>query len=166
MSAADAYTIDTKGLDKLVKALKAQLPIARVGILGSSNRKPGKKEKEKEKAAKTNAEVGALYEYNDNPDRAGGSFLRVPISDNLQKEMDQAGALDEEVLKEVVKQGTVIPWLKKVAILAENIVAGAFDSGGYGKWRPSNMAHKKNHQTLVETKQLRESITSEVKEAS
>ncbi len=54
--------------------------------------------------------------------------------------------------------------VKKVAVVAEGIVAEAFDTGGFGQWPPSDMTHKKVHQTLVETQQLRNSITSEVKE--
>jgi phage gpG-like protein len=73
--------------------------------------------------------------------------------------------MDKDVLNDVLKSGTFTPWLKKVAVLAEGIVADAFASGGFGKWPPSDMTHKKNHQTLVETQQLRNSITSEVVDA-
>lgn len=155
-------TVELKmdGLEKLIKALKKKPPLARVGILGGkATRGAGLS-----KSAVNNAEVGAFHEFGTSklPQR---SFLRIPISDNLDKRLQSSGALDKNVLQEVIASGTVIPWLKKVAVIAEGIVADAFDSGGFGKWQPSDMSRKDNHQTLVETTQLRNSITSEVKEA-
>lgn len=147
--------LETKGLDQLLKLLKAKPPVARVGILG-------------EKAAwssggLSNAAIGAAHEFGTSklPQR---SFLRIPISDNLQKAMEEAGAFDENTAKEVLAAGTVVPWLKKIAIIAEGIVADAFSTGGFGKWKPSDMRRKENAQTLVESQQLRSSIASEVKE--
>lgn len=152
---SDDVTLNVANLDKLLKALGQKQPVARVGILGTKNSRTGK--------VNSNATVGAAHEFGTStlPQR---SFLRVPITDNLQHECESAGAFDKDTLKAVIAQGTVIPWLKKIALIAEGIVIGAFDTGGYGKWKPSNMTHKKNKQTLVETQQLRNSITSEVKE--
>jgi phage gpG-like protein len=166
--------LETKGLDQLLKALKAKPPVARVGILGEkTNRIEGKKTltfaevqslstPRKGGNVPTNAEIGASHEFGTSqlPQR---SFLRVPLTDRLQKEMEASGALDKAVLAEVIRSGSVVPWLKKVAVLAEGIVIQAFATGGYGKWKPSDMRHKKVHMTLVETQQLRNSITSEVR---
>lgn len=151
-------TIDTKGLDQLIKALKRPAPSIRVGVLGSKTVR-----KNEASSALTNAEVGAAHEFGTSmlPQR---SFLRVPIADNLDKEMDKASLSDKDALKEVIKTGSFMPWAQKVAVLAEGIVAEAFDTAGFGKWQPSNMARKALKQTLVETQQLRNSITSEVKE--
>lgn len=157
---SDAVILEVKGLENLLKALKAKPPEARVGILGSKTVRsptPG------ESQTSNNATLGAIYEYKLDPNRPGGSFLRVPVSDHLQGEMERSGAFDKETLAEVVKAGSVLPWLKKVATLAEGIVLEAFATGGFGKWKPSDMTRKKNHQTLVETKQLRDSITNEVR---
>lgn len=150
----DTVEIKTAGLDKLLKALKAPPPVARVGIFGSQNARPD---------GNSNATIGAAHEFGTTtlPIR---SFLRVPISDNLQKKMESSGVLDKETLNQVVASGTVIPWLTKVAILAHNIVLEAFDTGGFGKWKPSNMAHKKLKQTLIEDGYLLQSINYEVKE--
>lgn len=155
---SDEYTLEVKGLDQLLKALKAKPPVARVGILGSSPRKEGEQGR-----GSSNAEVGAAHEFGTStlPQR---SFLRAPISEHLQSKMESSGALDRDTLDQVIKKGSVMPWLGKVTKLAENIVNEAFDTGGFGKWKQSDMTHKKNHQTLVETQQLRNSISSEVKE--
>ncbi len=152
----DVVVIKTEGLDKLLRALKQNLPTARVGILGSDDVRSTK-------GNPSNATIGAAHEFGTSklPMR---SFLRVPITEHLQSKMESSGALDKQVLKQVIAEGSVVPWMKKIAVLAEGIVAEAFATGGYGKWMPSNMDNKKNHQTLVETQQLRDSITSEVKD--
>lgn len=148
--------IYTKNLDVLIGVFRNQLTAVRVGILGDKTNRPGAK------GGPTNAEIGAKYEFS-NGSTAGGSFLRVPISDHLDKELQSAGAMSEEVWKQIIKDKSVAVLMKKIGILCEGIVAGAFDSGGYGKWKPSDMRHKKNKQTLVETTQLRNSITSDIK---
>jgi hypothetical protein len=154
-------TLNVEGLDKLLKALKSDMPTARVGILGEKNTRSSKGG-----SAPTNAEIGAAHEFGA-PARGlpQRSFLRVPLSENLQKKMESSGALDQDVMKAVLKQGTVIPWLKKIAVLAEGIVSEAFDTGGFGKWpkwKSPNYSNNAN-QLLVDTAQLRNSITSEVK---
>ncbi len=88
----------------------------------------------------------------------------MPISTQLDKRMQASGDLDPSTVKEILKLGSVVPWLKRIAVMAEGIVLEAFDSGGFGTWVPSDMRRKKVHQTLVETAQLRNSITSEVRE--
>lgn len=152
--------LQTRGLDQLIKAIKDTLPRARVGVLGSK----AIRGKSSGVNANTNATIGAFHEFGTStmPVR---SFLRVPISDNLQKEMEASGAFDEEVLSEVVKEGTMIPWVKKMAILAEGIVAKAFATGGFGKWPAWKTPGYTNDdgRILVDTRQLRDSITSEVR---
>ena len=158
---SETVSLNTKGLDKLLKAL-GRLPRARVGVLGDKAvRGASEHDGEKKESGPTNAEIGAAHEYGTStlPQR---SFLRVPISDNLSKALDNAGLMDKDAVKKVLAEGSVVPWLKKIAIVAEDIVLQAFDNGGFGKWKPSNMKNKTNHQTLVETQQLRNSITSEV----
>jgi phage gpG-like protein len=145
--------INIKGLEGLIKSLKGKTPVARIGILGDgASRNSG---------AKSNAEIGAVHEFGSGkmPQR---SFLRVPIAENLEKFLASAGAFDKEALALVVKEGSLVPYIKRVATVAEAVVFEGFDTGGFGKWPPSNMAYKKVHQTLVETQQLRNSITSEV----
>ena len=153
----DGVTIEIKGLAQMLKALKAEPPKCRLGILGDKGAR--------EKGKSTNAEIGAAHEYGA-PARGlpQRSFLRMPIADRLQKEMDQAGALSKKEFKEVLKQGSVFPWLEKIAVLAEGIVKDAFDSGGFGKWKALKPGYTNNTgMILVDTTQLRDSVTSEVK---
>ncbi len=140
-------------LNKLAKLLKQSLGRVRVGVLG-------------ENAARSdgelnNAQIGSWHEFGTSqlPVR---SFLRVPLQTRFRKAMDASGAFDKASLREVLRQGSFVPWLKKAGIVAEGVVLEAFDTGGFSKWPVSDMANKTNHQTLVETGQLRNSITSEV----
>lgn len=155
-------TVEVGGLDKLAQALKKKPPVARVGILGA------KTNRAKEKGAEsTNAEIGAAHEYGSLargiPQR---SFLRMPIGDRLQGEMERSGLLTEGETKKVLQQGTLVPWLRQVAALAEGIVKDAFNTKGFGKWPGWRIPGYTNRtgQVLVDTTQLRDSITSEVKD--
>lgn len=145
--------LNTKNLDQLIKALKKQKLKGRVGILGKTTARDGKL---------NNATIGAFHEFGTTnlPVR---SFLRYPITEKLQKYLQQSGAFSKEAVEDVIKQKSLKPWLQKAVIVAESIVIDAFDTGGFGAWQPSNMKYKSVHMTLVETQQLRDSITSEVK---
>jgi hypothetical protein len=145
------------GLQRILKAIKGKPPVARVGILGNHAAREDNK-------GPNNATIGAWHEFG-TADLPVRSFLRVPISDNLQSQLEKSGAFTPDALAKVVKQKSLRPWVEKMAVLAEGIVADAFDTGGFGKWKPSDMRYKKVKQTLVETQQLRNSITSEVKES-
>lgn len=151
---------DFKNLDKLIKALKGKVPVAKVGILGSHAVRTAEEKKE---MGPNNAEVGATHEFGTSklPQR---SFLRVPITENLQKYLEKSGALDKNVILQAIKDNSLFTFVKKLGAIGEAISLDSFDSGGFGKWKPSNMEFKKNKQTLVETQQLRNSISSEVKE--
>lgn len=150
--------LQTKGLDSLIKALKDNMPRARVGVLGSNSAR-----KNKSTSGETNASIGARHEYGEGsmPQR---SFLRVPIAEHLQSKMENAGAFDKDQLAEVVKTGTLVPWLKKIGLLAVEVVHEAFDTGGFGKWPSWKAGYKnQNNRILEDTGQLRDSITSDVK---
>ena len=144
--------IETKGLDQLIKAMDSKATV-RIGVLRGGSRTDGS----------TNAAILLKHEFGEEglPIR---SPIRVPLMDNLQQYLEEAGAFDEASFEKVVDSGTFHNWLEKIGLVAEKVIQDAFDTGGFGKWPPSNMKLKKNHQTLVETQQLRNSITSEVKE--
>lgn len=154
-----AFEYKDMGLNNLIKALKDKFPTARVGVLGGKNIRTSD-----ENQPPTNAEVGAAHEFGVPGRLPVRSFLRVPITENMQEYLERAGAFKKEALQKVIQEGTLVPYVKKIAAVAETIVADAFDTGGFGKWKPSDMKNKKTKQTLVETQQLRNSITSEVKE--
>lgn len=141
-----------KNAMKLISENKS--PMARVGILGNGTRNEGEI---------TNATIGAKHEFGEDgmPVR---SFLRMPISENMQKYLVDSGALSSTALEEAIRTGNFENFVRKIGVLSETIVLDAFASGGFGKWKPSDMEYKKNKETLVETQQLRNSITSDVQE--
>ena len=155
---AEDTKLDTSGIDKLLRALKAPPPMGRIGVLGT-------KDARKESEGPSNAEIGAKHEFGQEgmPVR---SFLRVPLTDHLEKYLTARGAFDKATIKQVIKEGTVVPWVKKMMIVAEEIVKEGFATGGFGKWPAwRNKSYtSKTGMLLVDTTQLRDSITSEVKD--
>ena len=150
--------LNLKGLDKILKSLKVKnIPKIKVGILGSNANRGGN--------GPNNATIGAYHEFGTStiPMR---SFLRVPIAENMQKKMQGSGAFNKQSMDETIRSGTLLPMMKKIAVLAEGIVLEAFDTGGYGKWAPWVDPSYKNNtgQLLVDTQQLRNSVTAEVVE--
>lgn len=145
-------------LKKLIFILKNP-PRVRVGILGKSNTR---------KDGKSNATIGAkhefgLYDASIKQQLPVRSFLRMPMIEKLQDHLDAAkGLFSQKVLKQCMDEKTMAPYLKNLGIVAERTIADAFHTGGFGKWKLSNMNFKKNHQTLVESGQLRDAISSEV----
>lgn len=155
----DGVQLNTTALDGLLRALRQKLPVVRVGILGSTaSRTSGEKSN-----GPNNAEVGAAHEFGTSkmPQR---SFLRVPLNDNLNTAVSLAGGYDDDTLKEVIKLGSIKPWLEKIAKVAEGVVLDAFNTAGFGKWKPWSTGYSNTTGTLlVDTTQLRDSITSDVK---
>lgn len=170
-------TLKTDGLDQMIKALKGPLPVVRVGVMSNKNSRVESKKTlsfeeiqnlnkpRKSGTPLSNTELGAIHEFG-SPARGipPRSFLRVPLLSRLNKELKNSNAFNQDVLRNVMRKGTILPWMQKVAILAEGIVLGAFSSGGYGKWpKWKNSSYSNNTgQLLLDTQQLRDSIGSEV----
>lgn len=159
----EAFSYNDDNLDRLAKALGKKISI-KVGILGEGASRGDE--------GINNAELGAIHEFGsyiekddkviEIPER---SFLRVPIMDLLNKRLKNAGLFDETTIKKIIADKSTRSVFNKIGIMAVSIVKGAFASGGYGKWpQTKNMSSKKIQQTLVETGQLRDSITYEVDE--
>lgn len=174
----EAFDLNSKSLDGLLKVLKGDMKRVRVGILGgkttrndapvdggssiNATKKSGAPKTNFE--VSTNAAVGAIHEFGTDkmPMR---SFLRVPIAENLQKRLESSGAFGPDELARVVKETSFLPWLQRIGAVAERIVSDAFDTGGFGKWpKWKTKGYTSNTgQVLVDTQQLRNSITSDVK---
>lgn len=177
----DSVVMKTVGLDNLIKALEDNASRVRIGILGSTAARHAEVHTDEitgesfgeGQSASNNAEVGLKHEFGGPSTLPNGvtinlpqrSFLRVPLIQQYQKFLDASGAFDRATLTSVLKKGTFSKWLAKLGVIGEQVVAEGFDSAGFGEWKPSNMAFKENHQTLVESQQLRNSIISEVVES-
>jgi len=178
---ADTVVLKDAALEAIIKAFSGKIPVARVGILGEQGaRKPAEVPAEisfeslmRRKTADqiagppaeapTNAEVGARHEYGTSKMPAR-SFLRMPINDRLWTFLYRAGAFEKDAIEKVIKTKTLRPYIEKIALSGEQCVAEAFKTGGFGKWAPWKPGYTNNTgQILVDSQQLRNSISSEVK---
>lgn len=149
---SDGPELNLKPIEQLLKAMKLSGTV-QCGILGRGKRSDGK----------TNALIGAVHEFGSAtvPQR---SWLRVPLADHFTKYLRKSGLLDKVVLAQVLKTGTVKPWLDKCAVVAERVVQDGFSTGGFGKWVGWSAGYTNNTgQILVDSQQLRNSVTTKVK---
>lgn len=152
-----SVTYSDTGFKQIKKLFKnRKIPKVKVGILGSGSDRDDNGEL-------TNASIGAIHELGlGNPVR---SFLRAPLINHYSKFLKKSGFFKNgEEIRESLENSSLKPLFEKMAVVAENVVDEAFQTGGFGEWKPSDMSKKKNNQTLVESQQLRDSITSEVNE--
>lgn len=144
-------------MDSIIKALKeANKSKLVVGILGDHNMR---------KDGASNADIGAAHEFG-SPARnlPVRSFLREPLTNHLNEFLTKSNLFDKEKFKKVLKEKKLLPWLKQIGIVAEQVVKEAFDTGGFGKWPEWRGSYKSaTGNILVDSTQLRDSITSEVR---
>lgn len=145
--------INLTGFKQFEKVFK-NIPTVRVGILGT------KDERTKGDVA-SNATVGVQHEFGTEnvPQR---SFLHMPLSMRLMKELEARGAFTLDAIFKASEAKSPVPFMKKLGVAAVAVVKDAFNTGGFGLWKPSNMDRKNVHQTLVETGQLQRAITYDV----
>lgn len=166
MGDENTVQLNTKALDKLIRVFKGEMPTVRVGILGQHNTRTMQVQKASGKfntVTSSNAEIGAAHEFGTSkvPQR---SFLRMPLTEKLNGEITKAGGYKDETIKQVIRDGSIRVYMQKIAALAEAVVLDAFRTGGFGKWAPHKPGYTNNTgQILIDTQQLRDSISSEVK---
>ncbi len=144
---------DLDPLHKFVKGMNDKHRV-RVGIFGGKNGR--------QKGAETNASLGAIHEFGS---ISGGiparSFLRMPIH-NKKTEILKDASVGAGAL---LAQGNSLGVLKRLGIACENAVQMAFESRGFGTWKADALAtvrRKRSSAPLIDTGQLRRSITSKV----
>lgn len=148
---AKGIKIDMKKLEGLIEAMSS-IPEARVGILGDKNSRSS--------SGMSNAQIGQYHEFGMGVPKR--SWLRVPLMDLFHDQLERSG-LDEEVLFQAIEEGSLEELVRKIGILGEDIIRGGFASGGYGKWQKHAVGYENNTgQILVDSAQLRDSISSEV----
>mgnify|MGYP000868033099 CR=1 FL=1 len=111
----------------------------------------------------TNAEIGYRHEFGEGkiPQR---SFIRVPLMDNLGPRLaaPEFKTVVEGFLTDTASRDEVLGYMAEAA---EDTIDEAFETGGSGKWpalAASTIKSKGSDEILVETTQLRHSITSRV----
>lgn len=149
----DSFEFKDQGFNKLMEAFTKNLPYAKVGVLGS-------------KASRTegelnNAEIGLKHEFGVGvPER---SWLRMPIFTRFRSTLQvQFKEINKEFVKAAV-ENKLFEFTRKIGIVGEEVVRSSFDSGGFGTWPPWAPGYENNTgQILVDTTQLRDSVSSEV----
>lgn len=161
---------DFSNIQKFKKELERKFYV-RVGVLGDStgrnkvittksgNRKPGK-----EVSNQTNAEIGFQHEFGVKSKKIPKrSFLREPLRFRLQDEVRRS----ESSFQKNINLLDIKSIYKTLGTIAERIIQKAFRTRGFGRWKensPSTIARKGSDSPLIDSGQLRKSITSEVKE--
>lgn len=132
----DDIELNVDVLEKLTRVLSDKLPTIQIGIIEDSVREDGQ----------TNSAVGTAHEFGapgrNLPER---SFLRIPLEDKLNAEIEKSQDFGEEALKEVIKSGSAMSWATSIAKIGKKIVLGAFESNGYGKW----VGHSEGYENLT-----------------
>ena len=167
--------VNSDALEDLQATLMSKF-VTRVGILGSKvsrnttiTTKQGFHKAGKVASPKTNAEIGLLHEKGSLTQHIPRrSFLEMPlimhseglksIKESLVPVFSTTDSIGKR--KSMWRQAYV-----KLGMLAENIVQTAFESRGFGQWAPDSagtIKRKHSDQPLIDTAQLRRSITSDV----
>lgn len=130
--------------------------VIKVGILQGKAQALHKGTKE------TNVDIGAKHEFGSISEKIPQrSFLRMPLDFKR-----------EELLEKIIKKSNAILRgdtklsFKIIGVMSETIIQEAFETRGFGQWKenaPMTIALKGSDMPLIDTGQLRRSVTSEVK---
>lgn len=149
--------IDLKALQDLEKNLEEKF-FVKVGILAG-------KASESHENGISNLELGLVHEFGsitkNIPQR---SFLRFPI-EFKGKAITKLIAKNKDKIKEAIVSTGLKGIYVNLGLIAEKVIQQAFESGGFGQWEDiseKTKKAKKSDTILVDTAQLRRSITSKV----
>jgi len=159
------------GLEELKKGIGSSY-FTKVGILAGAgqhsqyeDRKIGKKTYKVKTGPSTISmvELGLVHEFgsvtNNIPPR---SFLRLPLE---TKRRDFIKALQGSMVSVALEKGQYRKIFAIMGLKAEEIIQDAFSSGGFGLWpvlKAGTIRAKRSSKILIDTGELRKSITSQV----
>lgn len=141
-----------------LKELRAELAKnykAKVGVIGAKATRANSKD------GFNNAEIGIVHEMGSQSNQVPArSFLRMPL-ETKSREITQFAQNN----KGMIAEGKVVKFFELLGIKAEAIIQEAFASRGFGNWSPNTpatIAKKGSSAPLIDTGELRKSISSEV----
>jgi len=144
--------LDTKDLDRLIRAVAGNTASIRIGVL-DTGRSDGK----------TNAIVGMAHEFG-TAKMPRRSFLQDPLTNEFPKYVEQSGVFDEDLVKKVIATGSIKSWLEAIAKEAKRCVLDAFKTSGFGRWAPWSKNYRSATGLILnDTEQLKDSIDTEVR---
>lgn len=157
------FKVNTKALDTIDQAFKTKYS-TKVGVLGGAGLHPEGKLTMAEIALKN--EFGEISASSGRKKTPARSFLRFPIEFK-----SKAIAQDLLKLKDKIEQNLINGDFKyfftMMGISAEGKIQEAFESRGFGQWKanaPYTIKKKGSDSPLIDTGELRKSVSSEVKE--
>lgn len=157
---SDKAKADVNGLKNLVNLLKKGLPRVKVGVLGETN--------QRNTEGPTNAEIGFANEFGKMtgyPKIPSRSFIRMPLNLVFHQKLKEKKSLTGKELEKALTEGKEVEFAQKVGLVAEETIQEAFETHGFGNWAPNaprTVAEKGSDSPLIDTGQLRRSITSKV----
>lgn len=150
-----AITMNLDGLENLIGRMSSEY-VTRVGVLGSGAMRD-------DGDGVTNADLALIHIYGslsgDIPPR---DFLKMPLE---MKKKELMKTLETGAVKTAIAAGDYERVFELIGIGAEAIVDGAFKSAGYGQWpanAPATVRAKGSSAPLIDTGELRRSVTSDV----
>ena len=144
-----------------IKVLNKGIPVVQVGILGDKNHR--------NKGEEGNAEIGFQNEFGKMtgyPKIPQRSFIRYPLNAKFKEFAKKKESLTREAFEKSVEEGKGDEFAKKVGSVAEEVIQTAFSTQGWGKWpdnAPLTISLKGSDKPLIDTGQLRRSISSRLK---
>lgn len=157
--------LDTKKLKTLLGYLTNGLPKAKVGIIGD---KAKVKRAADSGEVLTNAQIGFIQEFGrlqGKPKIPARSFLVMPLKLYLDEFLQKRKGMTRQEFEKAVRSGKADKFIKKLGIVAEEVIQTAFETEGFGNWAPNSpatVAKKGSDKPLIDTGELRRSISSEV----
>jgi hypothetical protein len=143
------------GLDHIKKAV-GNTYVARVGVLGGRNDRTDGGEF-------GNAEIGLIQEFGSNSRNIPArSWLRMPIE---AKNKDIVDSMTSSMAKSAFAAGNYKKLFQYLGIAGVIAIQEAFASRGFGRWAPNapeTIAAKGSSAPLIDTAQLRRSVTNDV----
>lgn len=157
---------------RVIERMTKKKYIVEVGILGNKNRRSVKttyskktgfrRVRSKEKSSLTNAQIGAIHELGSfSRNIKKRSFLKVPLELKMPGIFVKVG----QALINQMNPSNIVQTYKLLGTLAERVVLTAFSTRGYGRWpanSPATIAKKKSEMPLIDSGQLRRSISNRV----
>lgn len=147
--------LDLSGIEDLMQRISTNQKV-RVGVLGNKN--------QRDEGEAGNAEIGLKHEFGSNTENIPPrSFIRMPLEERKADIIRDMGIISGNLMENKITQTQA---LKQVGVSAENVIQSAFKTSGFGKWAKNSaetIRQKGSSKPLIDTAQLRRSITSDIK---
>lgn len=143
-------------INRLFRMFKSQYAV-KVGILSGS--------KQRNTEGVKNVDLAVTHELGSKSKRIPArSFLRMPVEHSTAFMVKSIMKRKKTIEKEM-SRGNLEEFAKTVGIVAEQVIQTAFETRGFGQWKPNSpktIEKKGSASPLIDTGQLRGAILSKV----